>query len=145
MQTVIYFLISQFIWAMTFGFYHVFFSMVAMFLLLKLWERLPWLTSFLLTFFAHVISVGLLILVAKIGLIDLAHYVYDVNSPVIPAYTPWIASMSLGVTYAIIQAMFFLILSLRYPSLHKARMVLIVLISNAMASVLVYKLLPTSM
>lgn len=142
MDSIGYFLLSQFIWAVTFGFYHVLFSLIAMFLLFVLWERLPFIPSVILSIGAHVVAVLTLFVIAKIGVIDLWDYQYAPFSYESIGYNPWIASLSLALTYAFIQSIFFLLLSIRFSWLHKARPLLVALVSNLMAAVLVYKLLP---
>jgi len=136
------FLLSQFLWAMTFGFYHVLFSFVAMFLLLKLWERLPFISSFLLTLFAHIVSVSFLMVVVKLGVIDVLQYQYVPDHPCVPHYNPWYACLALGLTYAVLQSCFLLVLSMHYTWLDRWRTLFIVVMSNLMSSIVVYKLLP---
>ena len=143
MESIGYFLLSQFIWSVTFGFYHVLFSLIAMFLLFVLWERLPFISSVLLSISAHAVAMLTLFLVVKIGIIDIWDYQYAPFSYETIGYSPWIASLSLAFTYAFIQSIFFLLLSMRFTWLHKARPLLVALISNLMAAVLVYKLLPS--
>jgi hypothetical protein len=144
MEHFAHFLISQFIWAMTFGFYHVFFSFIAMFLFFKYWERLSYLQSFIVSVVTHVVSVGLFNVIIKYAIIDLGKYHYDPINPVIPAFSPWNASLTLGITYAVLQTLFLMGMSIKYPWLHKARIVLIIIMSNLISSILVYKFLPAS-
>lgn len=144
MEPIAHFLISQFIWAMTFGLYHVFFSFIAMFLFFKYWERLTYLQSLIVTVLTHLASVGTFYAIVKYGIIDLGNYPYDPINPAIPAYSPWNASLTLGLTYAVLQTLFLMGMSIKYPWLHKARIVLIIIMSNLISSILVYKFLPAS-
>ena len=143
MDSIGYFLLSQFIWAVTFGFYHILFSLVTMFLLFLFWERLSFIASVVLSLSSHVISVLMLYLIAKVGVIDIWNYQYTSVSLETSGYNPWVACLSLALSYAITQSIYFLLLSIRFPWLHKARPVLVALVSNLVAAVLVYKLLPS--
>lgn len=143
MQAIIPFLVSQFLWALTYGFYQVLFSVVAMFFLFKWWERLSLMKSFMLSVTAHIIAVILLIVVVKIGIIDIYNYEYSPISPEEQPYNPWIACLSLAATYACIESAYFILFSMRYKWLHLSRSLIIVIMSNLIAAVLVYKFLPT--
>ena len=143
MEVIAYFLLSQFLWAMTFGFYHILFSLVIMFLLFKCWERLSFVQSISLSVLTHMIALFTVICVVKIGLIDLWKYEYVPINPEVPHYNPWYASLSLGLTYAVIQSIFLCFLWTRYPWLHAWRTLMIVFLSNFLSAVLVYKLLPS--
>ena len=119
-----------------------FFSLMCMFLLLKCWERLPFIASVLLSLSATSFSWILLIGVARGVVIGLLDYQPTMDSSIPPFYSTLVACIQLALTYAVIQSLFFIGLSYYYPWLHTARMILIAFLTNAMAAILVYKLLP---
>lgn len=142
MDAIQYFLLSQQIWAWTFGQYHISMNIFWMFLLFKFWERMRFIPSVLFTFFSNVVAFFVLMGLVHGGVVALLKYEYMPVNPYKAAFNPWVACLSLGLTYALIQMLFFWLASFKYKGLHLFRVCLIALMSNMMSAIIVYKLLP---
>lgn len=134
-----YFLVSQFIWMITFGIYHIPLTMLWMFLLFKFWDHVRLVPAILMSFFANITVVMTLVVLVRGIVFGLFDYVYI---PAGAAYKPWVASLSFALTCMVIQSLFFVAVSKKYKGLHLYRICVIVVMSNLMSAVLVYKLLP---
>lgn len=135
------FLITEWLWSVTWGVYHVPFLLAFMIILLKRVGRMRWIPtlmnaigSLVFALFVYGFIIAWLVPDAQID--------YTTAQERIQVPSSWWASMYLGFIYALLQIFFFMLVSLVYTS-NRARLIVIVAISNFVAAVAAYLLAPT--
>ena len=140
MIAVTNFLITQIIWSVTVGSYHIPFSFLLLFLLLKLWDHLSWIKAFWLSF---ILVIGaFVIFCALVGGIlvwgfKVAYVLPDDTYQ--GTYSHLHTSLFLGLIYTAIQVILVMILR-RWTPLNIWRIFLSLLCANIMSALLVYKM-----
>lgn len=143
LNVVGYVLLSQWLWNVTWGAYHLPLNIFFMYVLLSITQDMSKWRIFSLTLAANVFSaivysafvVGVLIFAC--GLEYLPN-----QCPVMSVFSRLQASLSMGVIYAFIQSIFFMIIPQRY-SIYWIHALGFAILSNLMAGIMVYKMLPT--
>lgn len=138
--TIADFLISQWVWAVTWGIYHVFLSAFFMTLLLKIVLGMKWLRALMLTLTAHVFAIALYSFVVIIGLmpfIDSDFYLSAGPSPINPGRV----TLYLGLIYSLLELLFFMFMQGR-NKMPFIKLVTVILISNCMAAGFIALTLP---
>ena len=140
MNTFSDFLITQWLWSVTWGVYHVPLVLILMMVLFKKMGRLRWLptlifsiSSLLFALFTYGFVVAWLVPEVPLD------YAAAQNSIEVPS--SWWASMYLGVIYAVLQTLFLLFISLFY-TVNRPRLIVIVALSNFLAAIAAYLLVP---
>ncbi|MFI5332702.1 MAG: hypothetical protein ACHQVS_01225 [Candidatus Babeliales bacterium] len=141
MNTFCDFLITEWLWSVTWGFYHILFLLLFMVMLLKRVGRMSWIPtlvnavgSIIFAWFIYGFIIAWLVPDTQID--------YTIAQERIQVPSSWWASMYLGFIYAVLQILFFMLLSLVYTS-NRARLIVIVAVSNFLAAVIAYLLAPT--
>lgn len=143
LSSISYFLLSQWLWNITWGIYHIPLNIFFMYVLLCITHHAPRLHLFLLTFSANIFSfivysafvVGVLIF--GCGIQYFPH-----QCPVMSSITRLQASLFMGVIYSIIQSGFFLFVPRKY-SIYWVHALGFAILSNLLAGMMVYKMLPS--
>lgn len=136
------FFLTEWIWSITWGMYHIPINLVIMFFLTKMLVKINNISLFIMTLLAHVFSLlvftGLVagIIISTIGL----NYLPSDNAAV-ETYNVFAACIFLGVIYAFLQSIFFVLVSKRYD-INAATMTLIAFLSNLVSAQMVYFLFP---
>lgn len=135
------FLLAQWFWGMTWGFYQIPLTIIIMTLLLKRSLKWGFLQAGLLALLVNLAAVATFTL-GVIGIINLmqgpGHELRPQEFGVLSAFN---ASMLLGLKYAILDIIFFYILSF-YFKFGMYRMASIALASNGISALLVYAMQP---
>jgi hypothetical protein len=136
------FLLSAWLWNITFGGYHVPLNFFFMFLLLKIIVRIPITSAVLLSFFSNVAA----FVFFSVGVVG--GLVYALGMPYMPvepwSATPFVfltASIKLALIYIVLQAIFFYVISKR-NIIDLPWVLLVTVVSNALSAWMVYALLP---
>jgi hypothetical protein len=133
------FLIAEWIWAATFARSYIFLNIIIMTLLLMIIAKVKFIPAMLQAFFSQLCAL-LVFTVFVHGVLDgifkltFQHYAAE-------TIHPFAATFLLGVLYALLQSLFFYILSYR-SHLPLRLYVLITMISNGLTTLVVYKFLP---
>ena len=138
-NSMIEFFISEWFWMITFGIYHIPYSIIFMTLLLKFWARMKMIKAFLLSASATLFAFTTYTLFAVGILIMLVGFTY--NHPERISIQPFVISLSLAAIYSILEILFFWIVRKRYK-LNMVRLSIIVVISNMLAATTFYFMLP---
>ena len=141
MNTIYDFLITEWLWSVTWGVYHVPFVLAFMIILLKRVGHMRWVStlmnavgSLLFTLFVYGFVIAWLVPDAQLD--------YTTAQEALEVPSSWWASMYLGSIYALLQTVFFMLVSLVYPS-NRFRLIVIVATSNFLAAIAAYLLAPT--
>jgi hypothetical protein len=133
------FLLSQWLWNVTWGWYHVPVNVFVMLLLLKFFGYLRIMPAVLIAFFAQIFSFIALTIIVFLGPIvsmGLEFKLYDCYTA--PALNPLAVSLYLGAIYCVLHIIFFLIVNSFY-SLNMRLVTLIALVGNTITALLVYQ------
>lgn len=136
------FFLSEWIWGITWGMYHVPINIVLMFVLGKLFTRISSLSLLVMTLLSQVFALLVFtafvvgIIISTIGL----NYLPS-DTATIEEYNIFAACIFLGLIYALLQGIFFVIASKRYE-INAFTMTLISCVSNLVSAQLVYFLFP---
>jgi hypothetical protein len=141
-SSVAHFLLSEWLWAVTWGFYHIPLNSILLFIMLKALCRMKvlsaafWaLISQLFAFFAYTFII--------LGVIH-PFFAFDTYSYDFHTYQtmhPVIICLSLGAVYSVFQIIFFYCVH-RYNALNLSKVVIAILLSNMIAALFVSRYLP---
>jgi len=133
------FLLSEWLWNVTWGWYHIPVNTFMMLFLLKFFGRMRIMPSVLLSVFSQLFSFLLLSLIVVVGpmyLLGLTFTPYDCY--VQQAMHPIFSSLFLGAIYFLFQIIFFVLVNLSYK-LNLRLVILISLVSNLLSALIVYR------
>jgi len=137
-------LISEWIWGLTWGFYHNFINILFMLFLFKLFLGIRIVPAVLLSFCSQLMAFLLFNLFVGGILVFCFGIEYDTLKGWLYIPNQFYASFFLGLIYAFLQSLFFWIFS-RYYTLHLSWVFVITLISNSLTVLLVNLLLPVNL
>ncbi|BDC34083.1 hypothetical protein Noda2021_00410 [Candidatus Dependentiae bacterium Noda2021] len=138
-----YFLLSQWLWNVTWGVYHIPLNIFFMYMFLRITQDMGKLHLLALTIGANIFSaVVYSAFVVGVLIFGCGLQYLPSQCPVFTVYGSLQASLFVGAIYAVIQGVFFLLLPRRY-SMYWIHALGFAIISNLMASIMVYKMLPT--
>lgn len=134
------FFISMLLWHLTWGWAQVVIDTCIMTCLFKLIVRIPLLKSFFISVVSHICVSGLF-LMSTIGIfVYMLGYEFQENDNLsyLTIYkTPFRCACTFGILYALLQAIFFMLLHSYYPFNNIRRVLFIVAISTCISSYLV--------
>lgn len=136
------FFLSEWIWSITWGLSHIPINMIVMFILTKLTLRIRNISLFFLLALAHIFAIVMFtafvvgIMIFIIGL----NYLPS-ESAYSESYNPFIACIALGLIYAFLQSIFFVMVNKRF-TINMRSMVAIAVMSNLASAQIVYLLFP---
>lgn len=133
-QAIAQFLLSEWIWSVTFALGMVPIAIVLMFILFWAVERYSMLKAFMLSLVAQVFALSIFSSIVIGLLVKLLGVEMLADQAVLG---PLAASLSLALIYTILEGCFFWIVS-TYSSVYMARALLIAAFSNVMAALLIY-------
>lgn len=139
LTTAANFLLSQWLWNVTWGWYHIPVNIFVMMILLKFFGYLRIMPAVLLAFFSQIFSFIVLTAVVLLGPVfcmGLQFQFYDCYA--VQALNPLTISLSLGALYFVFQVLFFVIVNAFY-SLNLRLLTLIALVGNFITALLVYR------
>jgi hypothetical protein len=141
LKTVIDFFISTWLWAITWGIYHVPVNIFVMFFLLKFVGKFKIVPSVLLAFFSKIFAVTsyslIVFLIVKIfGL----KFIPEINVDNAQAINILLACISVGIIYSILQSLFFFIIN-KFYSINLRITILISFVSNIATALFIYRFL----
>lgn len=135
------FFVTQLIWSITNGIYHLALSFILLFMFLKLWDHLSWFRAFWIAFFLVISSFALFF--ALVNVI----FVWGLKIPyVLPEdtyqgnYNYLMTSLFLGFIYILLQTIQLFIIR-HWIRLQIWRVFLCIVCANVMSSLLVYKMM----
>ncbi len=135
------FLLAQWLWGMTWGFYHIPFTIIIMTFLIK--KSLKW-TVLQSTTFSLMINLASLA-AYTFGVIGIINYTqgpaHDLHCQGFGMVSAFKASIFLGLTYTVLDVIFFYLLSFFFKFGLRA-MVSIALLSNGLSALIVYLMQP---
>lgn len=128
------FLISEWIWALSWGSYQMSISLFLMVLLMRVSMRVGWLRALLLSFVAQLFCFVVFSLFVFGFLVTIFNVTYSPSVDIQErTYTVLKASLSLGLIFTFLQILFFRILSKVYHT-HYYQIISVVFISNMIAA-----------
>lgn len=132
------FLLSEWLWNVTWGWYHIPVNIFVMLFLLKFFGRMRIMPAVLFAFFAQVFSFLLFSVIVVVGPI----YLFGLEYTPVDCYTcteihPLLISLFLGAIYFFFHALFFFLVSFFYK-LNLRLVILISLVANGLTALLVY-------
>lgn len=136
------FFLSEWIWSITWGMYHIPINIIIMFILAKMLIRINSIPLFIMTLLAHVF--GLLVftgLVAGIIISTIGFNYLPADTAYLETYNVFAACVFLGIIYAILQSIFFALISKRYD-VAIGSMTIISFLSNMVSALIVFLLFP---
>jgi hypothetical protein len=137
-------LISEWIWGLTWVFYHNFINVLIVLLLLKLFLGIRMVSAVWLSCCAQLITF-LFFNIFVIGVLVLGfEFEYDAFQGWVYIPDKFYATFFLGLIYAFLQSLFFLLVN-RYYKLHLSWVFVIVLISNSLTALLINLFLPAQL
>lgn len=133
------FLLSEWLWSVTWGWYHLPVNVFMMIFLLKFFGYMRIMPSILIAFFSQIFSfvvLSVIVFIIPIGLMGLQFTCYDcyVQHPL----NSLTISLSLGALYCVLHIIFFVIINAFY-SLNIRLLSLIALVANSATALLVYR------
>jgi hypothetical protein len=136
------YLLSVWLWGMTWGIYHTPFAIFFLFFALKLFTRTSVVSALLLSIVANAISSVVFALFIRYVLVGVLDFVYIPETPQakISEHMCFIA-LSLAVVYSMLQAIFFACVRTRY-ALPLSRVITLCCVANGLAAWCVCLLLP---
>jgi len=137
-----YFLLSEWLWNVSWGWYHIPVNVVLLYLFFMWAARLKSMPSLLLCFSSHLFAFGLYSLIVVGGLIYGMHLEYTPQA-MQTAYDTGVleAAIGLAIIYAVLQGFFFFVIKKRYK-LRIRPILTATLLSNLLSALCVYLLLP---
>jgi len=133
-------LVSEWIWSITWGFYHSFINVLIMLVLFKLFLGIRIVPAVLLSFFSQLTSFlffNLFVIVVLIFGFGI-EFSLDVGWPYIP--DQFYATLYLGLIYALLQTGFFVILN-HYYKVHVSWVIALTFMSNCLTTLFLNVLL----
>ncbi|MCL5876163.1 MAG: hypothetical protein M1114_06870 [Candidatus Dependentiae bacterium] len=135
------FFLSEWLWSITWGLYHIPVNIFIMFLLTKLTVHYSTRATLLLSLLANIFGlIAFTILVGSIIVFVIGLNYLPAESAYSGDYSSFAASLFLGIVYALLQSLFFYLVSKQY-TIQVWHMISIALLSNVMAAQFVYLLL----
>ncbi len=135
------FFLSEWLWSITRGLWHIPVNIFIMFLLTKLTVHYSTSATFLLSLLANLFSlIAFTILVGSIIVFVLGLNYLPSESAYNGDYSSFVASLFLAVVYALLQSLFFYLISKHY-TVALWHMIAIAFLSNVMAAQFVYLLI----
>jgi len=136
------FLIDQWLWNITWDWYHIPLSMLLMIVFFRFFLRMDIVASVVIALSATVAASITFSLFVVGVLITLFNYTYQaiLQSAAMVA-DPLHACIYVGIIYTIIQAIFFVILN-RYYKVHYIKMIVACFVANMLSAGIIYLLLP---
>ena len=101
------FLLSAWLWNVTFDWFHPFFTGIILFLMFRVIMRKKRIKSFLVSFGAQLTAFVILNLIVVYGLMGALHWQYELIYERYPILNELSASLSVGIVYAIFQSLYF--------------------------------------
>ena len=133
------FLLSEWLWNMTWGWYHVPVNLFMMLFLLKFFGGMRIMPAVLMSVFSQLFSfvlLSVLVIIGPIYMFDLCFVPYDCYTQ--SMMHPLSICLSLGGIYFVLHVFFFCLLHLFY-NVNIRQIVLISLVGNGLSALLVYK------
>lgn len=136
------FFLTEWIWSVTLGIHHALFAFLYMVVLLKFIARMRLVSSIIMSLLANLFSFGMFSGIVVGGLIMGLNYEFS-SEQTVPTFATntFFVALYLGLIYAVLQALLFTLVNMRYP-LKLKTVLLMSLIANALAAWTVYGLLP---
>ena len=135
------FFLSEWLWSVTWGMYHIPVNIFIMFLLTKLTVHYGTRSTMLLTVSANIFGlISFTILVGSIIIFVIGLNYLPAESAYNGEYSRFAACLFLGIVYAVLQSFFFYLINKRYK-IQLLHMIAIALLSNVIAAQCVYLLL----
>lgn len=134
------FLLSQWIWNVTWGWYHVPINIFVMLFFLKFFGYLRIMPAVLLAFFSQLFSLlvfSVFVIAVPIYALDIHFSLYDCYAQAYPNVL--LTSLSLAAIYCVLNIFFFAIVNFFY-SLNLRLLILISCVGNGITALLVYRL-----
>lgn len=134
------FLLSEWLWSVTWGWYHVPINIFMLLFLLKFFGRIRIMPSVFFAIFSQLFSFLILSLVVIIGpiyLLDLQFVPYDCYTQEI--FHPLLICLSLGAIYFVLHSLFFVLTNLFY-TINVRLLILIAFVANGLSALFVYQL-----
>jgi len=133
------FLLSEWLWNVTWGWYHIPVNIFILLFLLKFFGGLRIVPAVLISFFAQIFSLAVLsalVILIPVSLLGLKFIPYDCY--VHQTMHPLLVCLSLGGIYFVMHVLFFALVNLFY-SLNLKLLTLIAFVANGLSAVLVYR------
>ena len=131
------FLLSTWLWGMTFDRIHLLITSIIMIILLKFVAKKTFLRATIVSLSANLISFGIFTLIVVFGLMYLLNWQYtSIPEPLLP-FDIAFPCIALGIVHACLQIMFFTLLK-KFFHKNVLTYVIIVLLSNSIATVISY-------
>lgn len=134
-STISNFILSEWIWGVTLGLYHIPCNIIAMIILFKFFLRINIVPAVFLSLGANLFSFAIFTLITLITMIIIGHGNGPTSFDYIP--NPMHAFVFLGIIYALLQSLFFKLISHR-RGLQLSWFVAITFISNNLTVLLCY-------
>lgn len=137
--TASHFLLSEWLWSVTWGWYHLPVNVFVMIFLLKFFGYMRIMPAVLIAFFSQIFSflvLTLIVFLVPIYLLGLEFVTYDCY--VVQTMNPLAISLYLGAIYFAFHILFFVLVNLFY-SLNIRLLTLIALVGNGVTALLVYR------
>lgn len=134
------FLVSQWVWAVTWGIYHVFLSALFMLLLLRIVLGMKWLRALMYTATAHVFAIAIfsfVVIICLMPFIDSDFYMIAGPAKINPGRV----TLYLGLIYSLLELAFFMLVANR-SKLPFIKLLTVILISNCLAAGFIALTLP---
>jgi len=143
LNSLFYFFLDKWLWAMTWGIYHIPINILVMLILLKFVGRLKIVPLVLLAFFSKIFSsVGYTLMVLFIVfVVNLDFPLFDYNY--VKSINLLLNCIYLGLIYSAFQSLFFFIVN-KFYVLNLHLIILITCISNMLSALIVHKFLEYS-
>ena len=140
-SAIAYFFLDTWLWGMTWGLYHIPVNIIVMLLLLKFVGKIKFMPSILMAVFSKLFAsilyatlILFLVYVIKLPVVQPTSFDAAVHINVL------LASISLGIMYSAFQSLFFIVLNKFYP-VDTRFTTMIVLVSNTITALIIYKFL----
>lgn len=133
------FILSQWLWNVTWGWYHIPVNIFMMLFLLKFFAHMRIMPAVLTSVFSQIfsfIAFSLVTIIGPIYVLGLKFVPYDCYTHSLPH--PLLVCLSLGGIYFVFNIIFFAILNVFY-AFNFRLMILIVLVGNILSALLVYR------
>lgn len=134
------FFISTWIWAVTWGIYHIPLNIIVMLFLLKFFGKFKIVPSVLLSFFSKIFAVTLYTLIVFIVVFALGLSFVPEKIESLEVINTLLACISVGIIYSVLQSLFFLIVN-RFYYLNLRITTLISFVSNMITALIIYRFL----
>lgn len=135
-----HFFLSEWIWSITWGMYHIPCNMILMLFFFKFFLRIGMVPTVLMVVSSHLVAFFLYSLFVVGGLIYGVGLQYgpEVGSSMVP--TPLFACLFLGIIYAALQGLCFVVIN-RFYHFHVSWALVLAVVSNLLTALVVYLLL----